>query len=93
VLVGALLPPPAPFKLVVIGAGAFNASLRSLILALTIARAARYFGLGYLAIRYGNQAADFVQQHKLMMSLVTLGAVLLSYLVVRFAFRPRDSNA
>lgn len=93
VLVGALLPPPAPFKLVVIGAGAFNTSLRSLILALTIARAARYFGLGYLAIRYGNQAADFVQQHKLMMSLVTLGAVLLSYLVVRFAFRPRDSNA
>ncbi len=91
VLVGALLPPPAPFKLVVIGAGAFNTSLRSFVLALTIARAVRYFGLGYLAIRYGDQAAQFVQQHKLSMSLVMLGAVLFSYLIVRFAFRPRQS--
>jgi membrane protein YqaA with SNARE-associated domain len=66
-------------------------SLRSFILALTIARAARYFGLGYLAIRYGDQAAEYVQQHKLAMSLVTLGAVLVSYLVVRFAFRPRNT--
>jgi len=47
--------------------------------------------LGYLAIRYGDQAAQYVQQHKLAMSLVTLGAVLFSYLVVRFAFRPRDT--
>jgi membrane protein YqaA with SNARE-associated domain len=91
VLVGALLPPPAPFKLVVIGAGAFNTSLRSFLVALTIARAVRYFGLGYLAIRFGDQAGQYVQQHKLAMSLVTLGAVLLSYLIVRFAFRPRDA--
>jgi len=91
VLVGALLPPPAPFKLVVIGAGAFNTSLRSFILALTIARAARYLGLGYLAIRYGDQAAQYVQQHKLAMSVATLGAVLFSYLVVRFAFRMRNT--
>ena len=56
VLVGALLPPPAPFKLVVIGAGAFNTSLRSFVFALMIARGIRYFGLGYLAIRFGDQA-------------------------------------
>jgi membrane protein YqaA with SNARE-associated domain len=92
VLVGALLPPPAPFKLVVIGAGAFNTSLRSFVIALTIARALRYFGLGYLAIRYGDQAQQFMEQHKLSMSLVMLGAVFFSYLIVRFAFRPRNST-
>jgi membrane protein YqaA with SNARE-associated domain len=91
VLVGALLPPPAPFKLVVIGAGAFNTSLRSFVFALMIARGIRYFGLGYLAIRFGDQAEQFVQQHKLSMSLVILGAVLFSYLIVRLAFRPRNT--
>jgi membrane protein YqaA with SNARE-associated domain len=91
VLVGALLPPPAPFKLVVIGAGAFNTSLRSFVVALLVARGIRYFGLGYLAIRFGDQAEQFVQQHKLSMSLVILGAVLFSYLIVRLAFRPRNT--
>ena len=93
VLVGALLPPPAPFKLVVIGAGAFNTSLRNFVLALMIARGIRYFGLGYLAIRFGDQAEQFVQQHKLSMSLVILGAVLFLYLIVRLAFRPRNTSA
>lgn len=91
VMVGALMPPPTPFKLVVLGSGAFNMSLRNFVLALTLARAIRYFGLGFLAVRYGNQAADFVQQHKLMMSLATLGAVLFFYLVVRFVLRSPDS--
>jgi len=91
VLVGALMPPPTPFKLVVLGSGAFNMSLRNFVIALTLARVIRYFGLGFLAVRYGDPATQFVLQHKLMMSLTTLGAVLFSYLVVRFALRARDS--
>jgi membrane protein YqaA with SNARE-associated domain len=93
VLVGALLPPPAPFKLVVIGAGAFNTSLRSFVIALMIARGIRYFGLGYLAIRYGDQAMQYAQLHMFSMSLVILGAVLFSYLIVKLAFRPRNTSA
>jgi membrane protein YqaA with SNARE-associated domain len=93
VLVGALLPPPAPFKLVVIGAGAFNTSLRNFIFALMIARGIRYFGLGYLAIRFGDQAMQYVQQHMVAMSLLILAAVLFSYLIVKLAFRPRDTSA
>lgn len=90
VLVGALMPPPTPFKLVVIGSGAFNMSLRNFVIALSIARAIRYFGLGFLAVRYGDQATQFVLQHKVSMSLVILGAVLLFYVLVRLMFRPKE---
>jgi membrane protein YqaA with SNARE-associated domain len=93
VLVGALMPPPTPFKLVVIGAGAFNTSLRSFVFALTIARVIRYFGLGFLAVRYGVQATQYVMQHKVSMSLGILGAVSVFYLIVRLIFRPKATAA
>jgi membrane protein YqaA with SNARE-associated domain len=93
VLVGALMPPPTPFKLVVIGSGAFNMSLRNFVTALTLARVIRYFGLGLLAVRYGDQATIFVLQHKVMMSLVTLGAVLVLYAIVRLMFRSKPTPA
>jgi membrane protein YqaA with SNARE-associated domain len=91
VLVGALMPPPTPFKLVVIGSGAFNMSLRNFVIALTLARVIRYFALGFLAVRYGDQVTDYVLQHKVLMSLVTLGAVLVFYLIVRLIFRPKPT--
>ncbi len=84
VLVGALMPPPTPFKLVVIGSGAFNMSLRNFVIALTLARVIRYFGLGFLAVRYGDQAWNSCCSIKLSMSSVMLAIVLaLFYLIVR----------
>jgi membrane protein YqaA with SNARE-associated domain len=91
VLVGALLPPPMPFKLVVLGSGAFEMSLRNFVLALTLARVIRYFGLGFLAVRYGDQATQFVLQHKVLMSLVILGAVLVFYVLARLMFRSKET--
>jgi len=91
VLVGALMPPPTPFKLVVIGSGAFEMSLRNFVLALTLARVIRYFGLGFLAVRYGDQATQFVLQHKVSMSVAILGAVLLFYVLVRLMFRSKEA--
>ena len=93
VLVGALMPPPTPFKLVVLGSGAFNMSFRNFVLALTLARVIRYFGLGFLAVRYGDQATQFVLQHKVSMSLVILAAVLLTYVTVKLALRPKNVDA
>src|SRR6267378_8275571 len=52
-LVAALLPPPTPFKIFVVAAGVFEVPLLSFISAITLARLIRYFGIGYLAIRYG----------------------------------------
>ncbi len=86
-LVAAILPPPTPFKFFVLGAGAFKMPPRQFVLALLIARAFRFYGEGYLAVRYGAQALPFLAVHKVAVIAAALGVVLVVYLVVRMAFR------
>jgi len=90
ILVTALLPPPTPFKVFVIAAGALEMSLRTFVLGLLAARAIRFFGEGFLAIRYGDQAGPFILTHKLEVAAITLGVVLCLYLLSLLAFRPRQ---
>ncbi len=63
VVVPALLPPPVPFKLFVLLAGAAAVSPWRFGLAVAIGRGIRYFGQGYLAVLYGEQAADFMKEN------------------------------
>ena len=86
ILVTALLPPPNPFKVFVIAAGAFEMPVRTFVLGLLAARAIRFFGEGFLAIRYGDQAIQFLLTHKLEVTGITLLVVLTIYLAMRFAF-------
>ena len=86
ILLTALLPPPTPFKIFVIAAGALEMPLRQFVLGLLAARAIRYFGEGYLAVRYGDQAGQFLLTHKLDVSGIALLAVLLLYAATRLAF-------
>ena len=86
ILVTALLPPPTPFKVFVIAAGALEMPMRSFVLGLLVARAIRYFGEGFLAVRYGNVAGDYLLTHKLEVSGITLLAVIVLYLASRVAF-------
>src|SRR6266513_1411777 len=62
-LIAALLPPPTPFKFFVFAAGGFEVLLFSYTSANTIARLCRYFGIGYLAIRYGADALPYLVHH------------------------------
>lgn len=80
-LVAALLPPPTPFKIFVFAAGVFEVPLWSFTTAVSLARAIRYFGMGYLAIRYGNDALPFLKDHKLEAFVIIVLFVLLSYLI------------
>jgi len=86
ILVTALLPPPTPFKVFVIAAGALEMPLRTFVLGLLAARAIRYFGEGFLAIRYGDQAGNFLLTHKLEVTGIVLLVVLTLYLASRFVF-------
>lgn len=61
VIVPSLLPPPTPFKIFVLSAGAFGISWPRFILAVTIGRGIRYFSEGLLAVKYGPSAIGFVQ--------------------------------
>lgn len=83
ILVAALAPPPTPFKFFVLGAGVFGMRWRSFVVAVTIARTLRFFGEGYLAVRYGPQAAQFLNQHRAGFALSSLITVLGFYLVIR----------
>jgi len=92
ILMAALLPPPTPFKVFVIAAGALEMPVRTFVLGLIVARSIRCFGEGFLAVRYGDQASHFLLTHKLEFAGITLGVVLFLYLVSRIAFRLRPAR-
>lgn len=76
VLIPSLLPPPAPFKVFVLLAGAAGISLPQFTLAVAIGRGLRYFLLALLALRYGDQAIAFLHEHGTMASLAMVGILL-----------------
>jgi len=88
-LIAAFLPPPTPFKIFVVAAGVFEVPVVSFASAITLARAMRYFGIGYLAIRYGHQALPFLKQHIWQVSLAVILAALLSYALSRAVLKHR----
>lgn len=63
VVVPALLPPPVPFKVFVLLAGAADVAPWRFGLAVVIGRGIRYFGQGYLAVVYGEQALELVRTY------------------------------
>ncbi|MFY9527772.1 MAG: VTT domain-containing protein [Candidatus Acidiferrales bacterium] len=74
VFIPALLPPPMPFKAFVIAEGVFQVPLRTFVIGLLLGRGLRYFGEGFLAVRYGDAAIRLLLEHKT--------ALLLAFLVI-----------
>ncbi len=91
-LVAALLPPPTPFKIFVVAAGVFEVPLLSFISAITLARLIRYFGIGYLAIRYGANALPYLAAHRWRVAAVMIGLVIASYVLSRMILRHRPND-
>lgn len=54
---------PLPFKLITLGSGFLHLSLVTLLVASTLGRSARFFGLGALCFVYGPRARDFIERH------------------------------
>ncbi len=88
-LVAALLPPPTPFKVFVVAAGVFEVPLISFTSAVALARLVRYFGIGYLAIRYGAEALPYLVRHKWKVTAVVIGLAAASYVLTHFILRHR----
>jgi membrane protein YqaA with SNARE-associated domain len=85
--IAALLPPPTPFKLFVIAAGALGMPFRAFLAAMCLARAVRFFAEGYLAVRYGAQATRFLVEHSVGFAISTVAFVLVFYWFVRVMMR------
>jgi membrane protein YqaA with SNARE-associated domain len=75
VLVPSLLPPPAPFKIFVLLAGVAHIDLRQFVLAIALGRGLRYLALGFLAVRYGERARDYIVRNGMQVSLIALGVL------------------
>ena len=91
-LVAALLPPPTPFKIFVVAAGVFEVPLFSFTSAIALARLIRYFGIGYLAIRYGANALPYLAAHRWQVTAVAIGLVVASYVLSRLILRHRPKE-
>jgi membrane protein YqaA with SNARE-associated domain len=76
VLVPAILPPPAPFKIFVILAGVSRMSPWTFALAIILGRGFRYVGEGLLAVWYGERALAFLETNGRQVALWTGLAVL-----------------
>jgi membrane protein YqaA with SNARE-associated domain len=93
VVVPALLPPPVPFKVFVLLAGAAAVSPVRFGLAVGIGRGIRYFGQGYLAVLYGEQAAEFMRAHGTAIGIGLAVAALVVGAAVFFLRRRRHGSA
>jgi membrane protein YqaA with SNARE-associated domain len=76
VIVPAILPPPLPFKIFVLSAGALGLSAPRFVMAVTAGRAFRYFGEAYLAIRYGESAGAYLRANWAVALLAGLAVVV-----------------
>ena len=92
VLVPAILPPPAPFKIFVILAGASRMNPWTFATAVVLGRGFRYFGEGLLAVWYGERALAFLQENGRYVALWT-GLTVLGLGVAYFWWRSRRRPA
>ena len=96
VIVPALLPPPAPFKIFVLLAGVAAIPVWQFVLAVAVARGIRYGGEGLLAVMYGDKANAFLRDHAkeagLWLAGITLVLGVIWVLVKQWrAGRPQDA--
>ena len=75
-IVPALLPPPAPFKLFVLMAGVAGVRRLHFIAAIAVARGLRYLLVGLLAIWYGDVALELMRTRGREVALWVVGLIV-----------------
>ena len=78
IVVPALLPPPAPFKIFVLLAGVAAIPAWQFVTAILVARGVRYFGEGLLAVWYGDRAFTFLHENAKAIGLSLAGTALVA---------------
>lgn len=91
-MVPALLPPPAPFKLFVLMAGVAEVRPWKFVVSIAVARGVRYFALGVLAIRYGDAALELMRTRGRDVALVVVGLIVLCVFAL-WLLKRRDAEA
>jgi len=83
VTVAGMLPPPFPFKAVVLPAGVLRLNVAKFVAAVGLARTVRYGLEAYLAAHYGEQALVFMRQNYPAVATVLILLLITSALFIR----------
>ncbi len=78
------LPPPAPFKLFVATSGLLKLPYRKFLAALAAGRALRYFGEGFLSVRYGQGVWEWMIRSGPVLFGIVLTAAAVLFLTKKF---------
>jgi membrane protein YqaA with SNARE-associated domain len=81
IVASVVAPPPFPTKLVILAAGVLRTGLTRLAVGVFFGRLLRYSLMGYLAARFGDQAAGIIKRQYPAISLVLIGCILLAILI------------
>lgn len=92
VMIPSILPPPTPFKIFVLFAGAFRISVRRFLFAVAAGRGFRYFLEGFLAVQYGEAAKDYMHQNYPYIALGVVALIAISALSYFFYRRSRAAK-
>lgn len=79
-LVAAILPPPFPFKLIVLSAGAFQMRLWRFVIAIVVGRGFRFALEGIAAVYYGEEAVQIFKQYYPKIGLSVAATILVIFL-------------
>jgi membrane protein YqaA with SNARE-associated domain len=96
-IIPAILPPPMPLKLFVLLAGVSGLRSGPFIMAVIVGRGLRYGGEAWLARKYGEQAARFMQERvpglfwPTLLAIVAVGLIWWAW--VRFRRRPGSGGS
>lgn len=93
VLVPAMLPPPAPFKVFVLLAGMVQVPLWQFVVAVGTGRGVRYFGEALLAKWYGQQAMTFLDENLRPVSLGIAAALVVGAVIYALVRQRRTQQA
>lgn len=95
VAVPAILPPPAPFKIFVLLAGVAAVPVWRFAATIAVARGFRYFAVGALSVRYGEDAIAFIEANGRAVALVLVGLLAaggLGWILSRRRRKPRAGD-
>jgi membrane protein YqaA with SNARE-associated domain len=92
-LVAAIFPPPFPFKLFILSAGAFRMPVWRFLFALVVGRGFRFLLEGLAAVYYGEQAVDMLKQHYPKIGFGLVAAIVVIFLLNLFVRRRRQAVA
>ncbi len=76
IAVPAILPPPAPFKIFVLLAGVAAVPVWQFATTIALARGFRYFAIGVLSVRYGDDAIAFIEANGRTVALVLVALIV-----------------